>query len=173
MTGLVHEVGSEHGEPSVFERPAGEVELREVPATATAVVRVSTTPTGLKAEIGDALHEIELLTARAAVGSVGPPFTRYLDWSEGHVVAEIGIPVARPMPAAGRVEPSELPGGRVASVVHVGPYETIATTYGLMAARLDELGLHAAGPMWEVYWSDPERQPDPATWRTEILYPVG
>ena len=173
MTGLVHEAASTREERTVFDRPAGEVELRELAAMATAVVRASTTVAGLKAEIGDALHEVELLTARAAVNVVGPPFVRYLDWSEGHLVAEIGFPVARPMQVAGRVEPSELPSGRVATVVHVGRYETIATTYALMTARLEELGLHATGPMWEVYWSDPQRQPDPATWRTEIVYPVG
>jgi effector-binding domain-containing protein len=27
------------------------------------------------------------------------------------------------------------------------------------------------GPPWEVYYSDPNQQPDPSTWRTEIVQP--
>jgi AraC family transcriptional regulator len=33
-------------------------------------------------------------------------------------------------------------------------------------------GLEPADTMWEVYLSDPSRQPDPATWRTEVWWPV-
>ena len=35
------------------------------------------------------------------------------------------------------------------------------------------MGVQPLGPMWEIYWSDPEAEPDPATWRTEILVPIG
>jgi effector-binding domain-containing protein len=170
MTHVIDNLAS--GEEQALERDPGVVELHDVAAHDTAVIRVSTTVDGLKTEIGDALHEIELLTRRAGVGVSGPPFVRYLDWTDRHLVAEIGMPVARPMPAAGRVEPSELPGGRVASVIHLGPYETIATTYQLMTARLEELGLRATGPMWEIYWTDPDRFVQPETWRTEVVYPV-
>ncbi|HET7829635.1 MAG TPA: GyrI-like domain-containing protein [Candidatus Limnocylindrales bacterium] len=170
MTNLIDNVGN--AAQAALQREPGVVELFELAGCDTAVIRVSTTIDGLKTEIADALHEIELLCRRAGVGVSGPPFVRYLDWAEGHLVAEIGMPVARPMPATGRVEPSQLPGGRVASVIHLGPYETIPATYQLMTARLEELGLHATGPMWEIYWTDPERFVQPETWRTEIVYPV-
>ena len=35
-----------------------------------------------------------------------------------------------------------------------------------------EHGRRAAGPNWEVYWTDPGREPDPAKWRTEVLKPL-
>jgi hypothetical protein len=38
-------------------------------------------------------------------------------------------------------------------------------------ARYHELGGELAGNAWEVYLSDPSAQPDPATWRTEIVQP--
>ena len=75
-------------------------------------------------------------------------------------------------PRMGRVVPGRLPGGRVASIVHIGPFDGLEQTYGLMHRWLAELGLQPTGPLWEVYWSDPEAEPDPATWRTEIFAPI-
>ena len=36
---------------------------------------------------------------------------------------------------------------------------------------LGEHELQPEGPAWEVYYSDPEVQPDSATWKTEIVQP--
>jgi AraC family transcriptional regulator len=55
----------------------------------------------------------------------------------------------------------------------VGPYEALEGTYAALQAWLDEVGATASGPMWEVYWSDPGAEPDPARWRTELLVPLG
>ena len=107
----------------------------------------------------------------AGVALAGPPFARYLAF-EPRIRAEIGFPVQRPAPHVGRVFPGRLPGGRVASVVHIGSFDGLEHTYGLMHRWLAELGLRPTGPIWEVYWSDPEAEPDPATWRTEIFAPI-
>jgi effector-binding domain-containing protein len=37
---------------------------------------------------------------------------------------------------------------------------------------IGDWGHEPAGPMWEVYWTDPSAEPNPSTWRTEILIPV-
>ena len=61
----------------------------------------------------------------------------------------------------------------MASIVHIGPYDDARARRTASCVRwLAELGLHPTGPLWEVYWSDPEAEPDPATWRTEIFAPV-
>ena len=94
----------------------------------------------------------------AGVGLAGPPFARYLAF-EPRIRAEIGFPVQRPAPHVGRVFPGRLPGGRVASIVHIGPFDGLERTYGLMHRWLAEMGLAPNGPIWEVYWSDPRRSP--------------
>jgi effector-binding domain-containing protein len=71
------------------------------------------------------------------------------------------------------VGPASLPGGKAASVVHLGPYETIADTYASLQEWLLATGHGELGPMWEVYWTDPESEPDPSAWRTEIVVPLG
>jgi effector-binding domain-containing protein len=39
-------------------------------------------------------------------------------------------------------------------------------------AWLAEHGHRLAGGMWEYYLSDQAQEPDPATWRTEIVCPI-
>jgi len=158
---------------SVFERIPGEVEIHELHPREAAVIRVEVPVDGLPKAIGQALADIEAAMRGAGVALAGPPFTRYQAFGQPDVIAEVGFPVMRPAPTVGLVEPVRLPGGRVASIVHVGPFDTIDQTYDHLQCVLDDSGLHAAGAMWEVYWSDPSAEPDPATWRTEILVPLG
>lgn len=156
----------------IFERPAGVVEIRELHPREAAIVRLAVPPDDLPKAVPEALAEVAQAMATAGVELAGPPYTRYVEWGPDGVIAEIGFPVLRPAPRIGRVGPGRLPGGRVASIVHVGPYETLADTYGRLERRLAELGHGDLGPMWECYWSDPDSEPDPATWRTEILTPI-
>jgi effector-binding domain-containing protein len=157
----------------VFDRVADEVEIHELHPQEAAIVRVTAPVAQLPAEIGGALREVAERMSAAGVALAGPPFTRYPALGSGTVTAECGFPVLRPAPAVGRVEPSRLPGGRAASIVHLGPYETLDLTYAQLQQVLDASALHAAGPMWEVYWTDPEMEPEPARWRTEIIVPLG
>lgn len=89
------------------------------------------------------------------------------------VVAEVGCPVLRPAPHVGRGYPGQLPGGRTAPILHVGLYEDLEGTYAALRAWLGEVGATPTGPRWEVHWSGPGTEPDPATRRTEILVPLG
>jgi effector-binding domain-containing protein len=70
------------------------------------------------------------------------------------------------------VEPFELPGGRVVTGTHVGPYEALAQTYEQLVAWAGAEGLTLAEGMWESYLSDPGAEPDPSTWRTLIVWPL-
>ena len=54
----------------------------------------------------------------------------------------------------------------------VGPYDTTDKTYHVMVAWIGEQGLTPSDVRWETYLSDPQAEPDPATWRTQIFWPV-
>jgi effector-binding domain-containing protein len=43
-----------------------------------------------------------------------------------------------------------LPGGLAASIIHLGPSETLDQTYDQLQRSLDGSGLHAVGPMWAI-----------------------
>jgi len=169
MVELLHPVA---GEPTaIFERAPRSIEIHELHPREVAVVRVEVPAAEMPKAFGEAIGEVESRMAEAGVEVAGPPFARYLGFGPV-ITAEIGCPVWRAAPHVGRVYPAQLPGGRVASILHVGPYEALAQTYEVLEAWLADVGAKASGPMWEVYWSDPGAEPDPAMWRTEMLVPL-
>ena len=170
MVELLHPVP---GEPAaVFDRAPGSIEVHELHPREVAIVRVEVPMAELPNTMGEAMCEVEAQMKEAGVEVAGPPFARYLELAPDRIVAEIGFPVWRPAPHVGRVFPGQLPGGRVATILHLGPYAGLAETYAKLERWLTESGATAAGPMWEGYWSDPTAEPDPATWRTMIHVPL-
>lgn len=117
---------------------------------------------------------------RAVAGAVaaqgqhpsGPPFGFYPRMPTDTIAVAAGFPTSGPIAAAGDVEPIELPGGLVITAVHVGPYDTLEQTYGQLAEWAAANGYQLADQMWESYLSDPASEPDPATWQTQITWPV-
>ena len=103
----------------------------------------------------------------------GPPFARYwpLDPDYSRFEVEAGFPVDRSAPVTGEVASSTLPGGPAAVVTHVGPYEEMKPVYEATERWIFEHDGVPEGPPWEVYYSDPNQQPDPSTRRTEIVQP--
>jgi effector-binding domain-containing protein len=65
------------------------------------------------------------------------------------------------------VQCHELPSGRAAHAVHVGPYDRMQPTYDAIVAHIAEHGLQVIGPVWEVYgdWDD-----DPTKLETDIYF---
>lgn len=119
-----------------------------------------------------AFHEAFDAASACGVEIVGPPFGFYPEMPAGTVAVEAGFPVSAPAEVRGSTHPFVLPGGRAARVTHIGPYETLEATYRLLQAWMAEHGLVPATGMWECYLSDPETEPDPAGWRTQIIWPL-
>ena len=155
-------------------------EIRDEPGRPTAVVHGSPPMDGIPAFMDAAFPELFAAIGAAGLVPGGPPFSRYFGFGPDRVELELGVPLApepggpqRSFDGLGRVQPGELPGGQVAVAWHVGPYDTIAATYEKLIAWVAEQGREPAGAMWEVYWSDPSAEPDPAKWRTEVILPLG
>lgn len=138
----------------------------------TAVVRATIPVAEIPAFLGRAYEQV-MQALRAQGGApVGPPFAYYLGMPTATVDMEAGFPVAIPYSESGDVVPSELPGGNIASTMHVGPYERMVDTYNALMHWIDERGLVAGQSMWEIYLSDPQQEPDSSKWRTQIFWPV-
>ena len=45
-------------------------------------------------------------------------------------------------------------------------------TYEALQARMKADGAAPAEVMWEFYVTDPETEPDPAKWRTRVIWPT-
>lgn len=156
----------------IEERTSGTFELIDRAAQPTAVIAIETTPDGIGSALGQAFAEVQAALGRAGVAPVGPPFARYFEYSPALVDLEAGCPVGAPVSGDGRVKPGELPAGRIAQAWHAGGYDTVAETYGRLETWIRELGHTPAGPPWEVYLTDPAREPDSSHRMTQILWPV-
>ena len=106
------------------------------------------------------------------VAVTGPPFGFYPRMPTDTVEVVVGFPTAAPVDAHGDVSPFELPGGRVVTGIHVGPYETLEASYRELTEWAATDGHSLAGHMWESYLTDPGTAPDPATWQTRITWPL-
>lgn len=108
----------------------------------------------------------------SGVDIVGPPFGCYPEPPTETVTVEAGFAVSAPVRRHGDAHTLVLPGGRAVRAMHVGPYDTLARTYDELRGWMAEHGLRPGRVMWECYLSDPVTEPDPATWRTLIVWPV-
>jgi effector-binding domain-containing protein len=43
--------------------------------------------------------------------------------------------------------------------------------YDAIEAWIIDQGGQPEGPAWEIYYTDPNEEPDPSNWRTEIVQP--
>ena len=83
------------------------------------------------------------------------------------MTVDFGVQVARPFTPEGEVALAETPAGKVASALHVGPYDRIGETHQAIQAWVTANQVKLAGKSWEVYgdWTD-----DPAKLETQIEY---
>jgi AraC family transcriptional regulator len=137
----------------------------------------------IAATIGETLPHIFQYAQQQGLALSGHPFTRYVDVGPGLLTIEPGMRVTgssaqparstqAPAPKDSDVVEDTLPGGRVASTMHVGPYETLSDAYAALETWIASQGLHSAGAPWESYITDPTEHPDPKEWKTEVCWPV-
>ncbi len=136
----------------------------------TAVVRGEMPAEDLPAWFAETYRSVYEYLGRAHVLPTGPPFARY-SFLEGVVAVEAGFPVPWEVAGEGPIEPSTLPDGHAAVTIHMGRYEDLPMAYEAVHHWLREHGRAPAGPHWEVYYTDPNAEPDPTQWRTELVVP--
>ena len=157
--------------PRIVERPD------QPYAGITASVTMQTIGEVLPPLVGEVFGWIE---ARG-IAPAGAPFFRYhvIDM-ERELAVEAGVPVAAPVTGDERVRAGVLPAGRYAAVRHLGHYQGLVDATGRLLRWGDEQGLKwdmtqtAAGERWgariEFYQNDPEEEPDPDKWLTELAF---
>lgn len=109
---------------------------------------------------------------RQGLKATGPPFAYYPATPTTVVTLEAGFPASDAVDPDGRVDAFELPGGTAVTTTHFGPYDSMEETYERMRTWMADHGYEPSPGMWEVYLTDPEDEPDPARWRTRIVWPV-
>ena len=87
------------------------------------------------------------------------------------ICLEVGVELTGAISDAGDVVQSTTPAGRTASVVHLGPYQELATAHRAIVDWCAANKLELAGPNWEIYghWQDAWNT-DPSQIRTDVFY---
>lgn len=148
-----------------------EIETRTLAEQETAVEYGTVSATEIAPWLAKAFTEVASYLGRKGAGPAGMPFARFHPTGDDRFEVEAGFPASTPTSGEGDVEPSDLPGGLAAVALHIGPYDTVKPTYEALQAWVRERGGETVGDAWEVYLTDPENQPDPGTWRTEVVQP--
>ncbi|MGQ0832651.1 MAG: GyrI-like domain-containing protein [Microthrixaceae bacterium] len=141
-----------------------DVEVRMVAASATAVVARATTWEQFPHLWGSLLDEVYAFVRAGGATQTGHNVMLYRDDVPN---VEVGIQVDGPFTPSGRVIPSELPSGRVATTVHRGAYSGLGDAHADVIAWCTAHGHERTGARWEIYgdWLE-----DPAELETEICY---
>ncbi len=147
------------------------IETRALDEQQTAVEFATLATAEIGPFLGKAFGECAAYLARKGAGPVGLPFARYRDVGGGQFEIEAGFVATTPVSGEGDVEPSDLPRGTAAVTVHVGPYDAIAPAYVALGEWVRDQGGEPNGDPWEVYLTDPSVDPDPSSYRTEVVMP--
>jgi effector-binding domain-containing protein len=126
----------------------------------------------IQAVMGPAVGEVYAALAAQGVAPAGPWFTHHRRPPTDTFDFDVGVPVASPVAAAGRVRPGRLPAARVARTVYRGPYEGLSAAWGEFCAWIEANGHTPRADLWECYLVGPESGSDPAAWRTELNRPL-
>ena len=145
------------------------VELKEQPGLA---IRETVTNTEIPAKMQEFFGELWKYIMAGNIEVAGPPFALYHSWNERETSMEVGFPVGPGASGEGRLQSMALPGGKIATGMHFGPYDKLPESYNEMMAWMKANGHEPAGKMWETYLTDPEMEKDPAKWVTVMFWPV-
>ena len=146
-----------------------QVQLRKAPALTVAAIEATVDLNEVLGWYAGAMAELEAVVS-APDGAPGGLYDNDL-FTEGRGHALVYLPTVDP-PARGRVRPVTLPPAELAVTTHVGAHDTIDVTYGRLGKWATEHALAVGGPVREHYLTGPRDNPDQASWRTEIAWPV-
>ena len=154
------------------------VKLQDRSALAYAAVRLRLSLGELGPALAKLWPEVSAWLDERGIAPTGRPLIRYHVIDMPEVEVSVGLPIESGAVGDGRIEAGELPAGRYAVLVHVGPYEELVQANADLQRWAAERGIAFDGgdgaPGWagrvEFYLTDPLADPDPLAWRTEVAY---
>ena len=147
-------------------------ELMTVEPVTTAVVRGTISAEEVTDFFDRSFSVLGEAMGAQGVNPAGPAFGLYRGIPDETMDLEVGFPADRAIESDGSVEAGELPGGRVARVVHAGSFDGLGEAWQGLGGWIAEQGLTPGETFWEVYLTEPSPDMDPADLRTELNWPI-
>jgi effector-binding domain-containing protein len=152
--------------------PAYDVIIKKVEAQRVASLR-DTIPT--YSDVGQLFNEIFGYLFQQKAQFAGPSIGIYhdMEYREKDVDVEVAVPLANSVAGTKRIKVHELPSVKqMACTIHKGPYEMIGDAYRAVMTWVDINGYEFSGPNREVYLEGPGQGKDPASYVTEVQFPI-
>jgi effector-binding domain-containing protein len=149
------------------------VRFVRVDARPTAVIAQTTTWTEFPSLWGRLLGEVYgFVRSRTdlATGRGGELWQNVMLYKDRRPDVEVGVLVSASFEPEGRVIPSELPGGEVATATHRGDYARLGVTHDAVRDYATAAGRELAGPCWEIYGHG---RADPSEAETDVFWLLG
>ncbi len=144
----------------------------QIPAQTTAVLRLVVPRAEIQRVMGPGYQELVAEVQAQKIAITGPWYTHHFTMPAETFDFEIGVPVATPVAAVGRVKAGQLPATTVARTTYRGGYEGLGSAWGELQAWIAAEGLATAPDLWEVYAVGPESGADPTKWETQLNRPL-
>lgn len=147
------------------------IELMEQKEQPVLSIRTRTTLEELPDLIGRSYYKIMDYLKELKEEAADAPFTAYYNMDMQDLDVEMGFPVAKSLPGKGEILAGEIPGGKVVSSMHKGPYKEMEQPYTEMAKWISDNGYEPTGVAYEYYYNNPDDVPE-SELLTRIVMPV-
>jgi len=146
-------------------------ELLDRPAQPALVIRTRTPVQSLPQVVGQAYGAIMQYAGQMGLQPTGAPFVAYHNMDMADLDMEIGFPFAQKPAGKGNIVAGEIPGGKAAACLHVGPYDQLGAAYEALSRWIQANGYEPVGVAYEFYLNDPQVTP-PAELQTRLMFPL-
>ncbi len=103
----------------------------------------------------------------------GPPFAIYhKSETEGYTLLECGLPINSKIEGKDNINFLEITPTKTIMASHFGHYNTVKTTYNALLKYINENKIEVTGSPWEMYITDPMKEPDQSKWETKVYFPI-
>jgi len=145
-------------------------EIKDQAAQPTLSLRTHAAVGQLPQVLGQTFGAIMQYLGELGEQPVGAPFVAYYNMDMQNLDIEIGFPVSHPLPDRGELKYGALPAGKIATTMHIGPYDSIAPAYDALTQYIQANRYTPTGVAYEIYFSDPATPPDKI--QTQIVFPL-
>lgn len=147
-------------------------QVTQTTAQTTAMIRLTVPQAEIHKVMGPAISELMAVVAAQGIEPAGPWLTHHLRRDPEVFDLEVCVPVTGSVAPAGRVTPGRLRAATVARTIYQGDYAGLGAAWSEFEAWIAASGHTPAPDLWECYVAGPESNPDPASWRTELNWPL-
>lgn len=150
----------------------GDISITLVESQHALAVRANVPMEDISKAMGAGFGEIMQVMEPAGVQMAGAPFAIWYIWDGDTFVFDNCIPITKKIGGTALVKYFKTYAGKVARVEHRGTYESTQYSWEALEKYIAENSLIKNGDPWETYVTDPESEPDPSKWITELYWPI-